>query len=61
MADWNKITSRGDVEDRRGNSPVALGGLGGGLGVVGLIIYLIVSFSGGSTKHPLLSAILQDL
>jgi predicted metalloprotease len=46
MADWGKIMSRGNVEDRRGMG-LALGG--GGLGLVGVIFYLISSFiSGGN-------------
>lgn len=45
MADWSKITSRGNVEDRRG-SPVALGG---GLGLVGFgVLLLLQLLSGGS-------------
>ena len=47
MADWSKITSRGDVEDRRGMGPLALGT--GGLGVGGIVLYLLFSYlSGGS-------------
>jgi hypothetical protein len=33
MADWDKISSRGDVEDRRSYGPAL-----GGLGLVGIII-----------------------
>lgn len=45
MARWDRIRSRGNVQDRRGMSRpgVAIGGLGG----VGLVIYLLVSFLGG--------------
>ncbi len=46
MADWNKIGSRGNVEDRRG-SPMALAG--GGLGIVGIGIVLILNFLSGGT------------
>ncbi len=41
MADWSKITSRGNVEDRRGFSPVSIGG---GLGVTGLVIALLLNY-----------------
>jgi predicted metalloprotease len=41
MADWSKITSRGNVEDRRG-SPMAVAG--GGLGIVGIGIVLLVQY-----------------
>ena len=44
MADWGKILSRGDVEDRRG-SP--LGIVGGGVGIVGVGLALLVSFLSG--------------
>lgn len=45
MARWDRIRSRGNVQDRRGMSRpgVAIGGLGG----VGLVIYLLVSILGG--------------
>jgi len=41
MAYWDKITSTGNVEDRR-QTPLVVGGIGG-LGVLGTVIYLIVS------------------
>ncbi len=45
MALWDTITSSGDVEDRRGQAPSAIGGLG----VVGTIIVLgFTLLSGGS-------------
>jgi predicted metalloprotease len=44
MADWSKLTSRGNVEDRRGFGPTAIGG---GIGIVGLVAYLLFSFLGG--------------
>ena len=41
MADWSRITSRGDVEDRRAFGPVHIGGLGlGGVALLLLINYL---------------------
>lgn len=39
MADWTKILSRGDVEDRRSMAPVAAGGAG----IVG-IAFLVINF-----------------
>jgi len=39
MAVWDKITSRGNVEDRRGMAPVV-----GGLGLTGVVLYLAVSY-----------------
>ena len=41
MADWSKITSRGNVEDRRSASPLAVGGLG----LVGTIIVIVVKLT----------------
>ena len=44
MAFWDKITSRGNVEDRRALGPVSAGGLGiGGLALVLALTY----FTGG--------------
>ncbi|HSH17885.1 MAG TPA: neutral zinc metallopeptidase [Candidatus Saccharimonadales bacterium] len=48
MADWDKILARGDVEDRRAAGPLLVGG--GGLGVVGVVIALIMSFAGGNPQ-----------
>lgn len=44
MADWGKILSTGNVEDRRG-SPLGL--IGGSLGIVGVGVALLVSFLSG--------------
>ncbi len=40
MALWDKITSRGRIEDRRSMAPTAIGGLGLG----GIVIYLLASY-----------------
>jgi len=40
MADWGKISSRGDVEDRRSFAPVAFGGVG----IVGVVVMLVFSY-----------------
>ncbi len=50
MADWSKITQRGNVEDRRGFSP----GIGG-LGLGGVLLLLVVNFLSGGTPEDLLS------
>lgn len=44
MAYWDKLTSRGGVEDRRGQTAA----IGGGLGVVGIIASLLYSFLSGT-------------
>lgn len=44
MADWGKILSHGNVEDRRG-SPLGL--IGGGAGILGVGIALLMSFLNG--------------
>jgi predicted metalloprotease len=47
MALWDKISSRGDVEDRRSMAPVAVGG---GLGLGGIaLLFVINMLSGGTT------------
>lgn len=47
MANWDKITSSGNVEDRRGSAPVA-----GGLGTIGVILVLgFMLFGGGDTQQ----------
>lgn len=45
MARWGRLNTRGNVEDRRGMSPRAatIGGIGG----VGLVVFLLISFLGG--------------
>ncbi len=44
MANWGRISSRGNVEDRRSFAPVAIGGLGLG----GLAVYLLVTYLTGA-------------
>jgi predicted metalloprotease len=53
MAFWDRITSRGDVEDRRA-SPAALGG---GLGLGGLAIILAITYFSGGDLGDVLSQI----
>lgn len=47
MADWSKILSRGNVEDRRGMAPVAVGGIS--LTSLALLLFFNV-LAGGSTE-----------
>lgn len=44
MAYWDKLTSRGNIEDRRGQAVA----IGGGLGVVGVVASLLYSFLSGA-------------
>ncbi|MDB5187075.1 MAG: uncharacterized protein JWM07_547 [Candidatus Saccharibacteria bacterium] len=44
MALWDKLTSRGNIEDRRGQTAA----IGGGLGVVGIVASLLYSFLSGT-------------
>lgn len=44
MAYWDKLTSRGNIEDRRGQAAA----IGGGLGVVGIVAGLLYSFLSGT-------------
>jgi predicted metalloprotease len=44
MALWDKLSSRGNVEDRRGQTAA----IGGGLGVIGIIGSLLYSFLSGA-------------
>lgn len=44
MAYWDKLSSRGNVEDRRGQAVA----IGGGLGVVGIVASLLYSFLNGT-------------
>lgn len=44
MANWTKILSRGNVEDRRGSGAA----IGGGIGALGVIAALIYSFLSGA-------------
>ena len=41
MADWSKILSRGNVEDRRSFSPASIGG---GIGFTGLALFLLFNY-----------------
>lgn len=58
MANWGKLGGSGNVEDRRGMSPLAVGG--GGLGIVGVGILLLFNFL-ASGKTPDLNSVLTQL
>lgn len=50
MADWGKIFSRGDVEDRWSNKPAVIGGIS----LTGVALYLLINYlSGGSIESGL--------
>ena len=50
MANWNKILSRGDVEDRRSFKPAVIGGVS----ITGVALYLLMNYlSGGSLENGL--------
>jgi predicted metalloprotease len=56
MANWGRILSRGNVEDRRSMAPVALGGLS----LTGVAIMLLLNFLGGGDVGDALTQ-LQNL
>jgi uncharacterized protein len=57
MADWGKIQSRGNVEDRRGSRMIALGG--GGLGVAGIIIVIVFNLLSGGNAGDIINQLQQ--
>lgn len=57
MADWSKITKRGNVSDRRGTSL----GIGGGLGVAGIGLTLLFTYlSGGDLLGTFINIASQE-
>ncbi|MBA3733180.1 neutral zinc metallopeptidase [Patescibacteria group bacterium] len=52
MANWENLTGRGNVEDRRSMGPVAIGG---GLSLTGLLIVLALNYLGGGNVTDVLS------
>jgi predicted metalloprotease len=54
MAFWDRIASRGDVEDRRGLGPA---GIGGGLGLGGLALILALTYFTGGDLGDVISQI----
>ncbi len=57
MALWNKIEARGNVEDRRGLGNTAR--VGGGIGVVGLVLYVLVTYLSGGSVIDVLPDLMQ--
>ena len=51
MANWSRLGSRGNVEDRRGLAPTSIGGIG----IPGVAIVLLVSVLTGTDPTALLS------
>lgn len=51
MADWNKISDRGDVEDRRSMAPVAIGGVS----LTGVLVLLAFNFLMGGSPQDVLN------
>jgi uncharacterized protein len=50
---WRRGTGGGQIEDRRGAGPVALGGGAGAIGVVVLLLFYLLGGGGGSGGGPL--------
>lgn len=50
MADWGKVLSRGDVEDRRGMAPIALGGMS----LTGVALVIIFNLLTGGSPTDIL-------
>ncbi len=60
MADWDKLGSRGNVEDRRAMGPLAFGGMGGA-GIVGIAIFLLANILLGGDSSGTIQDILTQL
>ena len=58
MADWDKIKTRGRVDDRRGAAPVGISGLGGA-GLFGVVALLAVNMLVGGGQLDLNSVLSQ--
>ncbi len=56
MALWDRLSSRGNVQDRRGLGPVA-----GGLGIGGLALVIALNFLGGGDFSSVLPTVLNEL
>ncbi len=55
MANWGRISSRGDVEDRRGFRPAALGGIS----LTGVLVLLAVNYLTGGSALDVLNQMSQ--
>ncbi|QQR50003.1 neutral zinc metallopeptidase [Candidatus Nomurabacteria bacterium] len=61
MANWNKILSRGNVDDRRGSGSLLRFG-GGGLGIVGIGALIVIKLlSGGDINVSDVMSVLQNV
>lgn len=58
MADWSKIGSRGNIQDRRTMGPVKIGG---GLGIGGVVLLLLFNYLGGGSVTNVLPQLLNEL
>lgn len=58
MADWSKIGSRGNVQDRRAMGPAKIGG---GLGIGGVVLLLLFNYLGGGSVTDVLPQLLNQL
>lgn len=59
MANWNKISSRGNVDDRRGLGNTAR--VGGGVGFLGIVLILVVNYVNGGSVGDAIPQIEQQL
>ncbi len=60
MALWDKISSRGQVDDRRGLGPVGIGG--GGIGLAIAAVFIVINLlAGGSVDQSSLEQVLGQL
>ncbi len=57
MADWEKISTRGNVEDRRGISS----GLVGGISLTGVALFLLVNYLAGGSFEGGLQQVTQEV
>lgn len=58
MAQWDKLTTRGDVEDRRSMRPAAI--LGGGISLTGIALLLVVNYLSGGSVGDVLNQLVQQ-
>lgn len=59
MADWDKIGSMGDIDDRRG-SPGGMA-LGGGATIIGLVLYVALNYFGIQVDPTTLNQVLDTV
>jgi uncharacterized protein len=58
MALWDKLGSRGNVEDRRG---MGLQAIGGGLGIGGIVLLVALTYLGGGDLGSVLPTVLNEI